>query len=169
MNVVAHARQPGWEEEGWSIPADRSTLLGLYKDYCSLVHEVIEAIPEDTLFKWALRDRPTLDQWTLGRVSLLGDAAHPLLPFLGQGGNMAIEDGTVLGRCFAADADVAESLARYEATRKNRANTVQIVSRQKAEVLMEFADKDAIPFRDSGGPPSYDPATVPIATTEKRP
>ncbi|MGB8389282.1 FAD-dependent monooxygenase [Mycobacterium sp.] len=167
MNVVAHARQPGWEEEGWSISADRSTLLGLYKDYCSVVHEVIEAIPEENLFKWALRDRPTLDQWTLGRVSLLGDAAHPLLPFLGQGGNMAIEDGTVLGRCFAAAADVAEALARYEATRKNRANTVQIVSRQKAEVLMAFADKDAIPFRDTGGPPSYDPATVPIATKEE--
>jgi salicylate hydroxylase len=162
MNVVAHARQPGWEAEGWSIPAERSTLLGLYEDYCSAVHDIIEAIPEDHLFKWALRDRPTLDPWTVGRVSLLGDAAHPLLPFLGQGGNMAIEDGTVLGRCFHAAADVAEAFARYEAARKQRANAVQIVTRQRAEVLMTFTDEDALPVRNTGGPPSYHPDTVPV-------
>ncbi len=167
MNVVAHARQAGWEEEGWSIPADRSTLLGLYKDYSPMVHEVIEAIPEENLFKWALRDRPTLDQWTLGRVSLLGDAAHPLLPFLGQGGNMAIEDGTVLGRCFEAADGLEEALARYEATRKFRANTVQIVSRRKAEELMAFVDEEALPFRNTGGPPDYDPVTVPLAAKEE--
>jgi salicylate hydroxylase len=162
MNVVAHARQPGWEEEGWSIAADKSTLLGLYAEYCEAVHDIIRAIPEGNLFKWALRDRPTLDPWTVGRVSLLGDAAHPLLPFLGQGGNMAIEDGTVLGRCFNAAADAPDALARYEAARKNRANAVQIISRQRAEVLMTFSDEDALPVRDTGGPPSYHPDTVPV-------
>jgi salicylate hydroxylase len=162
MNVVAHARQPGWEEEGWSIRAEKSTLLGLYEEYCDAVHDIIRAIPEHNLFKWALRDRPTLDLWTVGRVSLLGDAAHPLLPFLGQGGNMAIEDGTVLGRCFDVAADVSEALVRYEAARKNRANAVQIISRQRAEVLMSFSDEDALPVRDTGGPPSYDPDTVPV-------
>jgi hypothetical protein len=75
--------------------------------------------------------------------------------------------GTVLGRYIDAAADVAEAFARYGATRKNPANTVQIFSRQKAEVLMEYADKDAIPFCDTGGPPSYDPAIVPIATKEE--
>lgn len=162
MNVVAHARQPGWEEEGWSIPAERPTLLALYAEYCDAVHEVIEAIPEENLFKWALRDRPTLGQWTVGRVSLLGDAAHPLLPFLGQGGNMAIEDGTVLGRCFGAAADVGEAFVRYEAARRDWANAVQVISRERAEVLMTFSDEDALPVRSSGGPPSYDPATVPV-------
>ncbi len=167
MNVVAHARQPGWEEEGWSIPAERALLLGLYQDYCDVVHEVINAIPGENLFKWALRDRSTLDQWTLGRVSLLGDAAHPMLPFLGQGGNMAIEDGTVIGRCFEAADGVEEALARYEATRKFRANAVQIISRQKAEELMTFTDEEALPFRNTGGPPDYDPGTVPLATKEE--
>ena len=166
MNVVAHARQPGWEEEGWSIPADQESLVALYQDFSSEVLDVIRAIPEDRIFKWALRDRPTLGQWTRGRGSLLGDAAHPLLPFLGQGGNMAIEDGTVLGRSFEVAEDVAEALGRYEATRKTRANHVQTVSREKAQTLMAFANEDSILFRGSGGSPTYDPASVPIAPVD---
>lgn len=162
MNVVAHARQPGWEEEGWSIPAETSDLLALYDDFCEAVHTVIEAVPPGDLFKWALRDRATIQRWTVGRVSLLGDAAHPMLPFLGQGGNMAMEDGTVLGRCFAVADHVEEALERYEAARKERANGVQIASRERAEVLMSFAEEDELPLRHSGGATEYDPATAPV-------
>jgi salicylate hydroxylase len=162
MNVVAHARQPGWEEEGWSIPADKATLKELYGDFCPPVHTVIDAIPAEHLFKWALRDRPPMDQWTLARASLLGDAAHPMLPFLGQGGNMAIEDGTVLGRALGAADDVAEGFARYEAARRARANGVQMMTRERAKVLMTFDDDEAMPVRDSAGWQTYDPATVPV-------
>jgi 2-polyprenyl-6-methoxyphenol hydroxylase-like FAD-dependent oxidoreductase len=80
---------------------------------------------------------------------------------------MAIEDGTVLGRCFEAADGVEEALARYEATRKFRANAVQIISRQKAEELMTFTDAEALPFRNTGGPPDYDPGTVALATKEE--
>lgn len=162
MNVVAHARQPGWEEEGWSIPAEKSALSELYQDFCEGVHEIIEAVPAENLFKWALRDRPPLQQWTVRRASLLGDAAHPMLPFLGQGGNMAIEDGTVLGRCFGVARDVEDGLTRYEAARKDRANFVQIMTRERAEVLMNFGDMASMPIRNTGAPPPYDPATVPV-------
>jgi salicylate hydroxylase len=164
MNIVAHARQPGWEEEGWSIPVARADLLGLYVEYCPEVHQAIEAIPEELLFKWALRDRPPMDQWTVGRVSLLGDAAHPMLPFLGQGGNMAIEDGTVLGRCFEAAADdVGQAFERYEKARKDWANTVQVMSRTRAETLMTFSDENELPVKSvTGGPPGYDPSTMPV-------
>ena len=101
MNVVAISRQPRWEQEGWTISAKVSELLELYQDFHPLVLGMIGAIHPETLFKWGLRDREPLEQWTLGRVSTLGDAAHPTSPFLGQGAVMAIEDGMVLGRCFA--------------------------------------------------------------------
>ncbi|HET6951295.1 MAG TPA: FAD-dependent monooxygenase [Acidimicrobiales bacterium] len=161
MNVVAHARQPGWEEEGWAIPADKSTLEELYGDFCDVVHEIIDAVPDANLFKWALRDRSPRERWTEGRVSLLGDAAHPMLPFLGQGGNMAMEDGTVLGRCFAAATDIDEAFARYEAARRERANGVQLMTRERAKVLLGFDDPDALPIR-GGLQMTYDPATVPV-------
>jgi hypothetical protein len=85
-----------------------------------------------------------------------GDAAYPLLPFLGQG---AETWPSKMGLCSTADSAgpvTSQRPSRAMNARKNRTNTVQIVSRQKAEVLMEFADKDAIPFRDTGGPSSYD-------------
>jgi salicylate hydroxylase len=162
MNVVAHARQLGWEEEGWSIPADKATLSELYHDFCPAVHRVIDAVPAENLFKWALRDRRPLDRWTLDRVSLLGDAAHPMLPFLGQGGNMAIEDGTVLGRCFGAADDIPEAFSRFEAARKQRANGIQLATRERAKVLMSFDDDEAMPMRDAAGWQTYDPASVPV-------
>ena len=67
--------------------------------------------------------------WTRGRVTMLGDAAHPMTPYLGQGACMAIEDGMVLGRAFAASQDLAEAFSRYEAARRDRANGVQLAAR----------------------------------------
>jgi salicylate hydroxylase len=161
LNVVAHSRQLGWAEEGWSIPATNAELLELYSEFCEPVHHVIEAIPSENLFKWALRDRSPSPQWVRGRVALLGDAAHPMLPFLGQGGNQAMEDGTVLGRCFAAAGDIDEALSRYEAVRKDRGNGVQLASRVKAEEQMSFADPREIVFERSPAF-DYDPGTVPV-------
>jgi salicylate hydroxylase len=161
MNVVAHARQPGWEEEGWSIRAETADLLALYDDFHESVHTTIRAVPPDQLFKWALRDRSPMPQWVEGRVALLGDAAHPMLPFLGQGGNQAMEDGTVLGRCLGVATDIEEGLSRYEAARKERGNGVQLMSRAIAELLMNSADPNEIAF---GPLPSatYDPVTAPV-------
>ena len=106
------------------------------------VLEMIGAIQPETLFKWGLRDRDPLEQWTLGRVSTLGDAAHPTSPFLGQGAVMAIEDGMVLGRCFAKATSPEDALLRYERARKHRANTVQIHSRERANALQSSNPED---------------------------
>ena len=73
----------------------------------------------DTPYKWALMVRAPLERWTVGRVTLLGDAAHSMLPFLAQGAVMAIEDGYVLARCLAGY-DVEAALQRYEAARRER-------------------------------------------------
>jgi len=163
LNVVAHSRQLGWAEEGWSIPATNAELLELYSDFCAPVHHVIDAIPPETLFKWALRDRSPSPQWVKGQVALLGDAAHPMLPFLGQGGNQAIEDGAVLGRCFEVASDIDDALARYEKVRKERGNGVQTRTRATAEAQMRFENLQEVVFsKRAEAIYEYDPASVAV-------
>jgi salicylate hydroxylase len=163
VNVVGNARQPRWEDEGWTIPAEVAELLQLYSDFHPDVLRLIEAIDPAALFKWGLRDREPLQQWTIGRVSMLGDAAHPMLPFLGQGAVMAIEDGMVLGRCFAQAGSPEEALRLYETARKQRANVAQIRTRERARALQGL-DSDPNPGRDAEdlGMFDYDPTTVAI-------
>jgi salicylate hydroxylase len=129
MNVLGNAQASQWQAEGWSIPATVQEFLGLFDDFPEPVRELIAAIPEPDLFKWGLRDREPLPVWTRGRVTMLGDAAHPMTPYLGQGACMAIEDGMILGRALAASQDLAEAFSRYEAARRDRANGVQLAAR----------------------------------------
>jgi salicylate hydroxylase len=129
MNLLGNAQASQWQAEGWSIPATVAEFLGLFDDFPEPVRELIAAIPGPDLFKWGLRDREPLPVWTSGRVTMLGDAAHPMTPYLGQGACMAIEDGMVLGRAFAASQDLAEAFSRYEAARRDRANGVQLAAR----------------------------------------
>jgi salicylate hydroxylase len=79
--------------------------------------------------KSALYERDPLPQWSVGRVSLMGDACHPMLPFMAQGAGMAIEDAVVLARALEQDADVASALRRYESARQDRTAKIQIGSR----------------------------------------
>jgi salicylate hydroxylase len=131
MNLLGNAQASQWQAEGWSIPATVREFLSLFDDFPEPVRELIAAIPEPDLFKWGLRDREPLPAWTRGRVTMLGDAAHPMTPYLGQGACMAIEDGMILGRAFAASQDLAEAFARYEAARRDRANGVQLAARDQ--------------------------------------
>jgi salicylate hydroxylase len=167
MNIVAIARQPQWREHGWTIPAQASELLSLYDDFHPTVLALIKSIEPGSLFKWGLRDREPLQQWTRGRVSLLGDAAHPISPFLGQGAAMAIEDGMVLGRCFAKACSPELALELFENARKKRANAAQLQSRDRARVL-QSADVDHFDFARNADRRlfddlfNYDPVTIPI-------
>jgi len=129
MNLLGNAQASQWQAEGWSIPATVPEFLSLFADFPAPVRDLIAAVPGPDLFKWGLRDREPLPAWTRGRVTMLGDAAHPMTPYLGQGACMAIEDGMVLGRAFAASADLAEAFSRYEAARRDRANGVQLAAR----------------------------------------
>jgi salicylate hydroxylase len=129
MNLLGNAQAPQWQAEGWSIPATVPEFPGLFEGFPEPVRELIASIPERALFKWGLRDREPLPAWTRGRVTMLGDAAHPMTPYLGQGACMAIEDGMILGRAFAASRTLAEAFSRYEAARRDRANGVQLAAR----------------------------------------
>jgi len=118
-------------------------MLEKFSDFHGFVQEIIRRIPEGNLFKWGLRDREPMPVWVKGRVATLGDAAHPMTPFLGQGACMAIEDGMVLARCVAKYPDIEVALRHYEAARKERGNGVQLASREQAEALQgKKADPD---------------------------
>jgi salicylate hydroxylase len=159
MNLVANGRSASWEEEGWAIPATNEEFAAAYSDFASEVVALIRSIPAGSLFKWGLRDREPLATWTKGRVTMLGDAAHPMSPFLGQGACIAIEDGLVLGRAFELAGSIEEALARYEAARKARGTNVQLWSREQGRNLQASRKGQTAIER---GLLDYDPATVPV-------
>ncbi len=128
LNYAAFVELEGWQEESWSIRSSAQELLGHFEGWDPLVRTIIAATPPDAMHKWALFTREPLDSWTAGRAVLLGDAAHAMLPFLGQGAGTAIEDAMVLARCLDAF-DPDEALQRYETARRERTTMVQTQSR----------------------------------------
>jgi 2-polyprenyl-6-methoxyphenol hydroxylase-like FAD-dependent oxidoreductase len=98
----------------------KAKLLRLFGDWHRPVPQLIEATPEDEILKNGAYDRPPVRRWGRGRVTLLGDAAHPTTPNLGQGGCMAIEDAAVLARCLAETDDVPAALRAFQARRYRR-------------------------------------------------
>lgn len=118
MNFVGTAERDDWRVESWTEPGTTEELLKDFAGWNEDVQTLIRNI--ETPFKWALLGREPLDRWTAGRVTLLGDAAHPTLPMMAQGANMAIEDGVVLARCLDAHADVPVALQTYEQARRER-------------------------------------------------
>jgi salicylate hydroxylase len=168
MNVLGVGREPIWQEEGWRIPAEIEEFAGLYSDLYPPALQLIRGISPGSLFKWGLRDREPLEQYSKGRVAMLGDAAHPMTPFLGQGACIAIEDAMVLGRAFAVSSTFQEAFAIYEKTRKERANGVQLASRQQADEIQGVTKRGANPGvnADDRGLYLYDPVTVPLTAVD---
>lgn len=165
VNYVALVNIEGWEEEGWAIPSTREELLGHYADAEPRLKAMIEATPPELLFKWALHAREPLDSWIAGSVTLLGDAAHGMLPFMGQGAATAMEDGMVLARCLTQFPKV-EALQYYEIARRTRTTMVQTQSRLLG---LQFQGKDPESFgkgpiqnEDSLGLFAHDAVTCPI-------
>lgn len=160
MNLVGLVHSKAWEEEGWAIPATNEEFAQAYAGYEPELLEMIRKAPSDHLFKWGLRDREPLKQWTVGRVTMLGDAAHPMTPFLGQGACLALEDALLLGRAFAASGDAGEALRRYEEARRPRGTFVQLSSREEGQTLQN-PEKKRQTAQDRGLL-EYDPTTVPV-------
>ena len=135
VNCVCVVEKSGWEEESWTSRGDHAELAadfaGWHEDVCALV----DAMDPETVFKWALFDRNPMPQWSRGRLTLLGDACHPTLPFMAQGAGMAIEDAQVLANCLAASDDVVRALARYETLRKARTARIQQGSRRNGTIF----------------------------------
>ncbi|MBT4160719.1 MAG: hypothetical protein HOE54_05380, partial [Gammaproteobacteria bacterium] len=134
VNCVCVVEKEGWEVESWTERGDYDELRADFAGWHDDVQQLIEQVDRDSLFKWALYDRAPLEAWGRGRVTLLGDACHPTLPFMAQGAAMAIEDAAVLASCLAAGHEISASLARYEDLRRRRTAWIQNSSRRNAEV-----------------------------------
>lgn len=168
LNFVAFAERKEWAEEGWSIRSTVEELLKEFEGWTPMVRRIMELVPPDLLFKWGLFDREPLETWTKGRITLLGDAAHPILPFLGHGAVLAIEDAVVLARAIEASERIEEAFERYEHARIERASFVVLESR-KAGRMFHAPDPETYSERTKGkaadegiGLFSYNPVTQPI-------
>jgi salicylate hydroxylase len=127
MNVVCVVEHGDWTKESWTDRGEVADVLVRYEGWHPTVRALIGAFPET--FVWALHDRAELPRWSDGRVTLLGDACHPMLPMMAQGAAQSIEDGAALASLLKAmPGDIAGALARYEAVRKPRATKLQQAS-----------------------------------------
>jgi salicylate hydroxylase len=173
MNLAATVRRNDWLVESWSEAGTVDECRGDFSDWHEDILAIIDAI--DIPYKWALIGRPPLDHCSVGRVTLLGDAFHPTLPILGQGANMAMEDGMILVRCLEAAANIEDALQRYEVARLNRTSRiVQSSFDRMVRTRTELADpKLAQAFMDrlfksaSSNDPydwihQYDPVSAPL-------
>ncbi|WP_151448335.1 FAD-dependent monooxygenase [Lacisediminimonas profundi] len=122
-----------WRQESWRIEGDKGEVLETYKDWHPAINQLVSKT--ERLYKWALFDREPLPQWTEGRITLLGDSAHPMLPYLAQGACMAVEDGYALALALERHPDnVTLALKEYEAERRPRTARVQLNSRARARI-----------------------------------
>jgi salicylate hydroxylase len=130
INVVAFVPSSLDMEETWFAPGDVKTLAGEYKGWDAPVRDMIAAL--DQTFRWGIYDRPPLPYWSRGCVTLLGDAAHPMVPHFGQGAGQAIEDGFALAVLLerARRDEIPSRLEAYQNLRLERTSRVQAASRQ---------------------------------------
>jgi salicylate hydroxylase len=135
INVVGIARSDAWQAEGWNTPSSVGEFLSVYRDFHGDVTGLIERAPPQTLIKWGLFVRPPLHRVNAGRVALLGDAAHPILPFLGLGAALAIEDAVILARALDAVSDVDAALGVYHAARADRVETVRLQTIRQGDII----------------------------------
>jgi salicylate hydroxylase len=130
VNFIAVQERADWKKETWNEPGDVIELRAAFAGWHPEVTELLSATEHS--FLWALFDRPALQQWSDGKVALLGDACHPMLPFLAQGAAMAIEDSYALAHCLANDVDTQTALQTYQNIRLPRTRDIQANARKNA-------------------------------------
>ncbi|MEM7662577.1 MAG: FAD-dependent monooxygenase [Pseudomonadota bacterium] len=129
VNFVGVVERDDWQREGWQERGSKEELQNDFAGWHPAIRELINSADDQELFRWALFDRSPLPGWTDGRVALLGDAAHSMLPFLAQGAAMAVEDAWVLARALSEGVSVSSALIDYQGQRLPRTSKVQSASR----------------------------------------
>lgn len=131
MNIVAVEERTEWTDEGWWHKDDPENMRSAFADFCPDATALLNRVEEVHL--WGLFRHPVAERWHKGRVALLGDAAHPTLPFLAQGAVMAMEDAWVLADCLGEASDVESGLARYQHRRHRRTERVVAAASRNAQ------------------------------------
>lgn len=168
LNFVGLVEFGDWEEESWTTRRPWADLKADFVGWHPRIQAIIDAADKEQCYRWAMNDRAPVKGWSTARATLLGDAAHPTLPYMAQGACMAIEDGAVLSRCLEHCAEPAAALDLYQRNRVDR--TARIVTESAAngrlfhldtveELRAAFSKRDMAAER-SRWLFSYDPLTV---------
>ena len=139
VNFVGIIEQASWTKKSWTERGDLAQARAAFAGWHGQVRGLLDAV--DETFIWGLFDRAPLPRWSVGRVTLLGDACHPMLPFIAQGAAQAMEDGATLADCLRKIGDVPQALTRYQELRLPRTSHVQ-----------SFASNNKIRFHLPDGP-----------------
>ncbi len=141
MNFVGLVEHGQPETESWTQKRPWDELKADFRGWHADIQTVIDAIDKDSCYRYALNNRPPVDNWSVSNVTLLGDAAHPTLPYMASGAVMAIEDAAVLARCLEEGASVSAALQRYQRNRLER--TARIVNEStESRGLYRIEDED---------------------------
>lgn len=159
--IFATIGQDSWTQESWTTPGSVDELRELYADFHPEARNLLGACSD--VLKSALYEREPLPRWSEGAVTLMGDAAHPMLPFMAQGAGQAVEDAVVLAQCMGACRDdLPAAFLRYEALRKDRTARIQLGSRGN-EWLKNGGDADWLYGHDVWTVDPLGPEAVPAS------
>ncbi|HEY5609303.1 MAG TPA: FAD-dependent monooxygenase [Alphaproteobacteria bacterium] len=171
LNFVGCVETDEVSDESWTQKLPWEEFKAQFKGWHPAIQAIIDAADKDECYRWSLFNRPPIRDWSTGRVTLLGDAAHPTLPYLAQGAVMAIEDGAVLTRALATSNSIPEALQLYQRNRVERTARIVLQSsanrelfhlRSVAEIRARFAGRDEGEERNRWLY-SYNPMTVALA------
>jgi salicylate hydroxylase/6-hydroxynicotinate 3-monooxygenase len=178
--LVTSVPDPDWDVESWSAEGDMAEVHRALAGFHPEVQRVLDACRK--VHKWALFERDPLPSWSQGPVVLLGDACHPMMPYMAQGGASSLEDAAMLVRCLEAAGDPGRAFRSFAATRLPRTTRMQLTSRENTWGMQQtdpswvyaydvwqapIADPDATP-READGPaplPEHDISLRPAQGT----
>jgi salicylate hydroxylase len=171
LNFVGCVETDEISEESWTVKFPWEKLKADYHGWTPAIQAIIDHADKDACYRWSLHNRPPAPHWSTKRVTLLGDAAHPTLPYLAQGAAMAIEDGAILTRALAMSDSISDALQLYQRNRIERTSKIVAQSTANRELFhlpSEAAIRAAFAKRDQGADRnswlySYNPLTVPLA------
>lgn len=137
LNLVLVVKEETWQEGGWALEADKQEIIARFGNKSALLDEILTDLlnTPEKCYKWGLFTHQPLPFWSKGKVTLLGDASHPMLPFQAQGAGMAIEDAYCLAHFISEEKDIEIAFFKYQQLRQKRATKVQQTSRKNAEIF----------------------------------
>ena len=147
VNLVGVVEHSSWPYDGWTCQGSKQDILQDYQGWHPIIEQILQAGDDTEFYQWALREIKPLETWSSGRVTLLGDACHAMLPFMAQGAVMAIEDAWVLAQQLKGHADnINEALYAYERLRKGRTSKVQATARRNGQLYHQSSNAGQMLF-----------------------